>query len=67
MCDKRDRADVNPCPVCGKTLLAWMDICDVCEWQNDHYQLHHPDKGGCANNMSLNEAREAYKLGKRIR
>jgi hypothetical protein len=33
------------------------------EWQNDHYQLFHPDKSGGANQMSLNEARIAYEKG----
>ena len=58
---------LNPCPVCGKMELGRFEICDFCEWQNDLYQLEHPDRGGCANNMSLNEAREAYLKGERVR
>lgn len=60
------KRDVNICPVCGETQLEDMEVCNVCEWQNDRVQLRHPDWSGCANNMSLNEAKEAYKTGKRI-
>ena len=59
--------ETNTCPVCGQKELEYMEICPVCEWQNDTAQLRHPDWDGCANNMSLNEAREAYKKGKKIR
>ena len=60
------KAEKTKCPVCGKTLLSHFEICDICGWQNDRYQLRHPDEGGCANNMSLNEAREAYKRGEKV-
>lgn len=56
----------NKCPVCMQADLDDFEICPNCEWQNDHYQFAHPDAGHCANNMSLNEAREAYKQGKKI-
>lgn len=57
----------NKCPVCGKADLEVFEICPHCEWQNDLYQLDFPDQGGCANRMSLNEARIAYKEGRQIR
>ena len=57
----------NRCPVCGKMMLERFEICDFCDWQNDLFQLRHPDEGGCANNMSLNEAREAYRNGKPVK
>ena len=59
--------ETNKCPVCGQTELEFMEVCSVCEWQNDIYQRDHPDRGGCANNMSLNEAISAYKNHKPIR
>ena len=58
--------ETNKCPVCGKTDLGDFEICSVCEWQNDHYQMDHPDRQGGANVMSLNEARQAYKNGEKI-
>lgn len=58
--------ELDVCPVCGKTKLGYFEVCDVCEWQNDRYQAEHPDVGGCANNMSLNQAREAYRKGEKI-
>lgn len=56
-----------PCPCCGKTMVAEHDICEVCLWQNDYVQLDDPDFSGGANEMSLNEARKAYKEGKEVR
>ncbi len=58
--------ETNKCPVCGRSELGYFDICPYCEWQNDDYQRTHPDSGGCANNMSLNEARKAYQEGQPI-
>lgn len=58
--------ETNICPVCGKTKLEYMEICSVCEWQNDPVQIRHPDWDGCANKMSLTQAREAYSKGKKI-
>lgn len=55
------------CPVCGKYEFAQdndFDVCDVCGWENDGVQLDDPDYEGGANEMSLNEAREAYRQGK---
>ncbi|MDD6683258.1 MAG: CPCC family cysteine-rich protein [Clostridiales bacterium] len=58
--------ETNKCPVFGKTELQDFEICSVCDWENEHHQMDHPDFGGGANNMSLNEAREAYKNGNKI-
>lgn len=58
--------ELTKCPVCGQSMLEHFEVCSICGWQNDYYQLDFPDKDGCANNMSLNEAREAYKKGERI-
>lgn len=35
-------------------------------WENDGLQNHNPDYAGGANKMSLNEARKAYKAGKKV-
>ena len=56
----------NRCPVCGKSELEEYEICEFCKWENDFQQLEHPDRKGCANRMSLNEAKEAYKAGKPV-
>ena len=56
----------NICPVCGESTLEAFEICPVCDWQNDRVQMMHPDMEGGANNMSLNQAREAWKNGEPI-
>ncbi|MGN1013829.1 MAG: CPCC family cysteine-rich protein [Butyricicoccus sp.] len=53
------------CPVCGKTLLAEYDICDVCNWENDLLQLANPKLRG-ANRMTIEEAKTAYRSGKTV-
>ena len=53
------------CPVCGKHMFEEKDdlrVCPVCGWENDGFQISHPDKTG-ANHVSLNEARQLYKQG----
>ncbi|MDD4807476.1 MAG: CPCC family cysteine-rich protein [Oscillospiraceae bacterium] len=42
-------------------------MCPVCGWEDDGVQLDEPDLEGGANEMSLNEAREAYRQGKQLR
>ena len=57
------------CPVCKKYEFDESGdscICKVCGWENDPVQDDHPDWGGFANQMSLNEAREAYKSGEKV-
>lgn len=56
------------CPVCGKYIFPRkesFDICPVCVWEDDWYQLTYPDEDCCANQLSLNQAREAYRNGNR--
>lgn len=55
----------RPCAVCG-SIVEYHDICEVCGWEDDIVQNAHPDYRGGANQMSLNEAREAYKKGEKI-
>ena len=58
------------CPCCGNMTLddepGHFDICDVCGWEDDNIQRDDPDFWGGANDMSLNQAREAFKQGKPI-
>lgn len=53
------------CPVCGhKTFEHENDfnICPVCNWENDGVQEMNPDSTSGANHLSLNQARERFKL-----
>jgi rubredoxin len=62
-------AEKHKCPVCGKYEFEEQgsyDICEVCGWEDDPIQGKDPDRKGGANNMSLNEAIEAYKNGKQV-
>ena len=57
------------CPVCGKYTFEKVgdfDICEVCGWQDDLVQLDDPDEEDCANHMSLNQAKEAWKNGQKV-
>ncbi len=55
------------CPVCNKHLFTEpFETCSICGWVNDVYQHEKPDSKRCANFMSLNEAKEAYKKGEEI-
>ncbi|GKW26028.1 MULTISPECIES: CPCC family cysteine-rich protein [Pectobacterium] len=59
-----------PCPCCGKhefEVLGEYDICSHCGWEDDPVQSREPDYPGGANQMSLNEAREAFKNGQKVK
>ncbi len=59
----------HKCPVCGKYMFEFrgsFDICPVCGWEDDNLQAAEPDYEGGANTMSLNQARQAYKEGRKI-
>ena len=61
---------VKICACCGKKLRFQYDcneICHVCGWEDDDIQNDDPDFAGGANDMSLNEAKEAYKKGEPVR
>lgn len=65
-----DPADAHPCPCCGQTIFTRHDsyeICSICNWEDDGLQENHPYYPGGANDMSLNQAREAYKTGKPVK
>lgn len=66
-CEQNEKAipyGYMKCPCCGKAFVRELDICMVCNWQNDLVQYDHPDLVGGANIMSLNEARAAVAAGK---
>ena len=57
----------HQCPVCKKYEFSEpFEDCPICNWCNDVVQEDHPDWEGCANNMSLNMALDAYSKGDRI-
>lgn len=52
------------CPVCGDYEFSGngsFDICEVCGWEDDPVQMELLDETNCANRMSLNQARKAWK------
>ena len=57
------------CACCGELTLPDYSvyyICPVCGWEDDDIQNDNPDFSGGANDMSLNQAKEAYKTSKPI-
>jgi hypothetical protein len=58
------------CMCCQRNSLpsrSAYEICPVCGWQDDDIQNDDPDLEGGANEMSLNQAKEAYKNGEKIK
>ncbi len=56
--------DHKKCACCKQATLkrdSIFEICPHCGWQDDAVQNETPDYRGGANDMSLNEAIEAYK------
>lgn len=57
----------HKCPVCGQfdfDEYASLEICEICGWQDDMYQVNNPDTTVGANWVSFNEAKRNYaKLG----
>lgn len=60
--------EARHCECCGKYELEMpeFEICPICKWEDDPLQGEEPDYSGGANEMSLNQARQAYKDGKRV-
>ena len=53
--------DKVKCSVCGNLIdNIPYEICPVCDWERDLYQEEFPDAEGCANDMSLNQARAEW-------
>jgi len=60
---------MNSCPCCGSMTIetpGMYDICRVCGWEDDDLQSDNPGYAGGANHMSLNEARAAFKEGRKV-
>lgn len=58
------------CPCCGQHKFEEADfyeICPVCGWEDDGIQRDDPDYTGGANEMSLNQAKKAWKAGEKVR
>lgn len=55
-----------PCECCGKAQVVAFQTCPVCGWCDDYAQSENPDLRGGENKMSLNEARKAYREGKKV-
>ena len=56
------------CPCCGRKRIEKLgdyEICDVCGWEDDPTQSKDPDVAGGANEMSLKEARAAWRKAKK--
>lgn len=67
--ERNNYLDPVVCPVCEKTVFDHtnsFDICDVCGWENDGVQADDHNYTGGANVMSVNEARKAWKEGKKV-
>ena len=59
------------CACCGSLEVPYGEeglgyICNICGWEKDGVQEDKPDYKGGANKMSLNEAKKAYKEGKKV-
>ena len=67
-CNRRGYILQKACPVCGRISFSCDDCYEFCKcgWQENRIQELFPDDGDCANKMSLNEARKAYKEGKKV-
>ncbi|MDR2528688.1 MAG: hypothetical protein LBD04_06695 [Synergistaceae bacterium] len=56
----------HKCPVCERYVFPTgnsHEICEVCRWQDCGICESDPDYRGGPNDMSLNQAREAYRKG----
>lgn len=56
-----------PCPCCGFLTRVSKEygtfrICPICYWEDDDEQAANPDLDSLANDASLNEARENFKM-----
>lgn len=56
-----------PCHCCEKLIFdsppdGDFSICPICGWEDDPVQSSDPDFAGGANQLSLNQARAAWKL-----
>ena len=60
----------HDCACCGKQLKLKVychEVCRNCGWKDDKKQAADPELRGESNEMSLNEAKRAFKNGEKIR
>ena len=55
------------CVCCGNYTIndkppGTFEICPICFWEDDNVQFDDPDYAGGANNVSLNIAKENYRI-----
>ncbi|MDR1019495.1 MAG: hypothetical protein LBL73_01955 [Synergistaceae bacterium] len=54
----------HACPICGEYAFEYAnsyDICPVCHWEDEEYQIKHPDEeDGPNGGMSLNQYRAEW-------
>lgn len=58
------------CACCGEYSLSpdsIFEICPVCGWEDDEVQNDNPSLQGGANEMSLEEAKQAFHSGKPVK
>src|SRR6185436_11569484 len=49
------------CPACGYlTITADHDICPICRWQFDPWQVSHPDDANGPNYVTLRQAQKNF-------
>ncbi|MBO1111681.1 CPCC family cysteine-rich protein [Bordetella petrii] len=54
-----------PCPCCESLVLSQYgeyEICPICNWEDDPVQSADHDYSGGANALSLNQARQEWKI-----
>ena len=61
-----------PCPLCGASHQVSekdsnsFDICEVCGWEDDGFQLRHPDDTGANLEWTFNAAKKAWENGETL-
>lgn len=57
-----EKDDKMKCPVCGNIVETY-DVCEVCNWEN----IGFINIDGGPNEMTLEEAKKAYRNGQPVR
>lgn len=61
-----------PCPLCGASHQVSekdsnsFDICEVCGWEDDGFQLRYPDETGANLKWTFNAAKKAWENGETL-
>lgn len=51
------------CECCGyRSITQEFEICDVCLWTHDEYQIAHPDDSGANGDLTLRQAQQNFAL-----